>query len=311
MRTQGVYRSPVRVPRVSVSPASVIASLALFVALSGTAVAATGGALILGRANTADRATVLSNPNGTPLKLRGAATAPPLGVGGNQTRVPDLNASLLDGQTAGELSQHLLYFTTPGTYTMTVPDGFTHMMMYARGGGGGGGSHAWDVKGVGGGGGQGSRATVLATTSPGAMFDVDVGDGGAAGGDGYRLGGYRGGQSTVFAHGTDRSYLKALVYAYGGEGGLPAANCPNDSEPTPQTSPGAAGAYESPVGLDGATGELGESGSWYGAQDCTTAIPNHGLGGGQGLAGSGGNGSRPTLAATPGRPGYVIVAFLP
>jgi hypothetical protein len=81
------------------SPAMLVALTALVVAMSGTAVAATGGMFILGKANKATTVTSLSNSKGTALSLSSGAGKPPLTVGSTD-EVPQLNASLLDGQPA-------------------------------------------------------------------------------------------------------------------------------------------------------------------------------------------------------------------
>ena len=78
------------------SAATVISLVALFFALSGTAVAATGGNFILGKSNTATSLSSLTNTKGTALSLSSSATAAPLKVS-NTNLVPNLNASELDG----------------------------------------------------------------------------------------------------------------------------------------------------------------------------------------------------------------------
>lgn len=78
------------------SHATVVAYAALFFAMSGTAVAATGGTFVLGRGNTATTTTSLSNGAGTALSLGGGRGAPALAVN-NTTKVPRLNSDLLDG----------------------------------------------------------------------------------------------------------------------------------------------------------------------------------------------------------------------
>jgi hypothetical protein len=77
------------------SHATVVAYLALFVAMSGTAAAATGNVFILGQDNRADHASVLANRSGTPLELRAKSGAAPLRVN-TEKRVRHLNADLLD-----------------------------------------------------------------------------------------------------------------------------------------------------------------------------------------------------------------------
>lgn len=81
------------------SPAVFIATGALFVALSGTAYAATGGTFILGKPNTAKTVTSLTNSTGTALSLSSKAGTPPLTVS-NGVQVPNLNASVVDGFSA-------------------------------------------------------------------------------------------------------------------------------------------------------------------------------------------------------------------
>jgi hypothetical protein len=79
------------------SHATVVAYLALFVAMSGTAVAATGNVFILGQDNRADHASVLANWSGTPLELRAKSGKAPLRVN-TEKRVRHLNADLLDSK---------------------------------------------------------------------------------------------------------------------------------------------------------------------------------------------------------------------
>ena len=81
------------------SPATAISIAALFVALSGTAYAATGGNFILGNPNSATSVTSLTNTAGTALGLNSKAGTAPLSVG-NSVLVPKLNASLVGGKSA-------------------------------------------------------------------------------------------------------------------------------------------------------------------------------------------------------------------
>jgi peptidoglycan hydrolase-like protein with peptidoglycan-binding domain len=98
------------------SPAIVIATAALFVALSGTAYAATGGTFILGKPNTAASVSSLSNSAGTALSLSSKAGTPPLTVG-STSQVPKLNASLLGGLPASSFVQGRGGYQT-GTLTL-------------------------------------------------------------------------------------------------------------------------------------------------------------------------------------------------
>lgn len=74
----------------------ILGGLALFVACTGTAVAASGGHLVLGRNNTASATTTLTDTSGTPLKIVGSTSAPPLSVN-SPRKVKQLNSDLLDG----------------------------------------------------------------------------------------------------------------------------------------------------------------------------------------------------------------------
>jgi hypothetical protein len=84
-----------------------VAYLALFVAATGTATAATGGSFLLGKSNTANHATALSNTGSGPaLQLKThKATTPPLSVGGNSTKVVGFNADKLDGLTSAQFQR--------------------------------------------------------------------------------------------------------------------------------------------------------------------------------------------------------------
>jgi hypothetical protein len=86
------------------APATVISVIALFFAMSGTAVAATGGDFILGKPNTATAVTSLSNTKGTALSLSSSSATPPLKVS-NSVQVPKLNASELGGTPASGYMQ--------------------------------------------------------------------------------------------------------------------------------------------------------------------------------------------------------------
>jgi hypothetical protein len=78
---------------------TVVAYLALFFAMTGTAIAATGGSFILGHSNSAGRSTTLTNTGSGPaLKLANRHPgAPPFTVNGNRHVVPGLNSSYLGG----------------------------------------------------------------------------------------------------------------------------------------------------------------------------------------------------------------------
>jgi hypothetical protein len=78
---------------------TVVAYVALVLALGGTADAATGGFLVLGKPNRAAHVTTLTNSAGTPLRLKSKSGTPPLKVN-RPVLVRHLNADLLDGERA-------------------------------------------------------------------------------------------------------------------------------------------------------------------------------------------------------------------
>src|SRR3954453_15630869 len=81
---------------------------------SGTAYAATGGKLILGKSNSAGATSTLTNARGSALALNSKAGTPSLRV--NQTaKVPNLNSDLLDG-----LDQSAFALAASQTNTITA-----------------------------------------------------------------------------------------------------------------------------------------------------------------------------------------------
>jgi hypothetical protein len=127
------------------SPATVIATVALFVALGGVGVAATGGNFILGHENSATSTSLLgsgvtsgptlrvTNSGGRPAaRFDSNANVAPLVVS-NATRVQNLNSDLLDGidstgftQGSGHLySAHVDRVQAGANGTLlTLPGGF-------------------------------------------------------------------------------------------------------------------------------------------------------------------------------------------
>jgi len=103
------------------SPAMVVALVALCVALSGTAIAATGGSFVLGQPNTATSQSALTaneagkalqitntsaDPTATPLGLKSAAGNPPFTTN-SKTKVANLNADLLDNLNSSQLQRRV------------------------------------------------------------------------------------------------------------------------------------------------------------------------------------------------------------
>jgi hypothetical protein len=83
--------------------ANVVSTLALIIALSGGAYAATGGSLILGRSNSASSLTSVSNPRGVAFSFRSKTGSPPFTVSSNSVKVSSLNADKVDGLDATQL----------------------------------------------------------------------------------------------------------------------------------------------------------------------------------------------------------------
>src|SRR5438045_717166 len=88
---------------------TVVAYLALFVAMGGTAVAATGGNFILGQSNSADTTTTVASTRSGPA-LQPASSAPstaPFSVSGNSTLVGSLSANFVGGLGVGSLQRRV------------------------------------------------------------------------------------------------------------------------------------------------------------------------------------------------------------
>lgn len=90
-------------PSSSVS-AFIAGGLVVAVLGSGAAVAATGGNLILGRANSASATTSLTSSTGAPLALNGPTSAPPL-TARSKVKAPNLNADRVDGLEGSSLAR--------------------------------------------------------------------------------------------------------------------------------------------------------------------------------------------------------------
>ena len=88
------------------SHTTVAAYAALFFAMSGTAMAATGSTFVTGRANVATTTTTLTDSAGTPLSLSARSGYAPLTVN-SSTKVGRLNADLLDGLHSSALQRRI------------------------------------------------------------------------------------------------------------------------------------------------------------------------------------------------------------
>ena len=106
-----------RIPRPT--HATVVAYAALFLALSGTAYAATGGTFVLGRGNSAATPTGLANSAGTPMVLNAKSGYAPLAVN-STTKVNRLNADLIDGLDSSGLQRRLNGSCVQGSAIRTI-----------------------------------------------------------------------------------------------------------------------------------------------------------------------------------------------
>jgi hypothetical protein len=104
--------------------ATVVAYLALFVALGGSAYAATGGNFVLGHSNAANQATALKNTGSGPaLKLTtGDGATAPLAVS-NGTKVAKLNADQVDGLSAAAFQRKIEKIAASTASVETDPAG--------------------------------------------------------------------------------------------------------------------------------------------------------------------------------------------
>ncbi|MCX6513097.1 MAG: hypothetical protein NT160_08635 [Actinobacteria bacterium] len=100
--------------------------VAVVVAMSGTAIAATGGSFILGRVNAEKTMSSLKNTAGIPLSLKALSGFAPLAVNSSE-KVSQLNADLLDGVDSSQFvrttdtSQFVRTTDNGGVYE-TFPD---------------------------------------------------------------------------------------------------------------------------------------------------------------------------------------------
>jgi hypothetical protein len=164
---------------------TVVAYLALFVAMSGTAYAVTGGNFVLGHDNRADRTTSLTNPgSGAALRLATRRTStPPLAVS-NSAKIAKLNADELDGLSSGAFQRKVsrIFADVSTTSTRTVAAGtvgpWSFSLKCRKLSGDSGGSATFKITGPGTAGGTNTRSN---QAQPGNTFVnpiVPIGDAG-------------------------------------------------------------------------------------------------------------------------------------
>src|ERR1700722_19711621 len=108
----GAVRRGARALR-SVGPATVAVSVALVIGAAGFADAATGGNFLLGKTNTENATSVLTNTTGGPLSLNAPPGKSPLSVN-SSLQVNRLNAQYVGGESAKHLN-------TTGGVGLTAP----------------------------------------------------------------------------------------------------------------------------------------------------------------------------------------------
>lgn len=100
---------------------TVVAYLAMFLALGGTASAATGGTFLLGQSNSESAKATLSSSAGTPLALKAPSGAAPLQVN-RKILVRNLNADYLAGLHASAFQRRMTSFTWEATAANSASD---------------------------------------------------------------------------------------------------------------------------------------------------------------------------------------------
>ncbi len=285
------------------SPAGGALLVAAVVLTSGTAGAATGAALILGRSNTADRPTTLTNTgDGPALRLR-AQSGPPFSVAGNDGRVHDLNADWLDGRNSRAFRALLLRGGrndpdggAAKERIYVVPLGVSLLRIELRGGGGAGGAGQPAT-----GGGQGAFAEVVLSVKPGQLLALRPGDAG------YAEGGFVAGTPGLGSVVTDVATKKRIAARGGAEGrrvGVLAGTCS-------AAAGGAGGDFVMDAEWGAGVTLLAVQDGRKGNEACAGNTPQEstdGAGGGvRGVAGSGGWGGK---AGTSGTAGYILVTPL-
>jgi hypothetical protein len=215
----------------------------------------------------------------------------------------------------GGSAQGQIEYTTPGSYSFTVPDGVTEVSAVCVGGGGGGSTSTLSSNGVsGGGGGGGGLHWRTFSVTPGETLSIQVGAGGAGGtasGNNNAIAGNpsfinRGGTTLVLAGGGAQGVYNntsglasgGLTYhtTYGGGGGTGGAGGAG-SGGNSGGGGGGAGGYSGNGGRgasgttynSGAPGQGGGGGGATGANGFTSKV-NWG-GGGVGIYGEGTSGT--------------------
>jgi hypothetical protein len=164
---------------------------------------------------------------------------------------------------------NVINYTTPGSYSWTVPDGVTTIEVVATGGGGGGGEYT---------GGNGGVVTATLSVTPGQVLPLFVGGGGAG-----SVAGGGGGSSNVDAGAADQVIAGGGGGGGGGAGGA-ATGGNGGGSGTGSGGNGNAGNPSSGSGGSGGIGGAGGSGPGF------NGLPGPGGNGANGNGGPGGAG---------------------
>jgi hypothetical protein len=107
------------------TPVAVIAVGLAVVSATGIASAATGGNFLLGKSNSANRPTVLTNTGTGPALTLHAHnnTTAPLSVGTNRTKIGNLNSDFLDGLTSSQFQRRVSGTCAAGTSVTAITAG--------------------------------------------------------------------------------------------------------------------------------------------------------------------------------------------
>ena len=175
-------------------------------------------------------------------------------------------------------------YSTPGTYTFTVPAGVTTVSVQCWGGGGGGGSSDDGSPAGSGGGGSAYTTKTFTSLTPGTTYYINVGSGGAAGTNSSTMGS-TGGSSWI---NISNSSSGAPILAVGGGGGSESTTMVGAGGLASACTP-TAGAFS---GGNGGTalssGRNTRGGGGGGSSAGTASSGNAGTAGGTGAGGAGG-----------------------
>lgn len=236
--------------------------------------------------NGGDALTVTANGPftfSTPVVYGGAYTVT---VGTQPTGIVCLVSNAAGSSIAADVSSvgidcvgNTVSFTTPGTYTWTVPDGLASISIVTTGGGGGGGGLSGTIAGPAGG--AGAVVTSTLTVTAGQVINLVVGGGGQSGTNGpsfgggysYGAGGGGGGSSTV-----DAGSSHQIIAGGGGGGGSINGGAGGDAGGT------------NGAGGDGGSSFGGAASGGGGGSGGTGGVAGTGFFGPGGSAGGNGNG---------------------